>query len=177
MPATATTIRPATASSRLHRHGAEHRPDDSALQRLLLDPSHASFGPHRLPKTTASAPAYTSLCNMTVGYRTQKFRASVDFLNLFDSKDHNIDYYYTSRLPGEPAGGVDDLHFHPVEPLNVHSTWRGCTSPHVTRRNVERRFGCCRMAACHFSTTNGNRKAAIASSGPVSSAPGSRAYS
>ena len=56
---------------------------------------------------------------MTVGYQTQKFRASVDFLNLFDSKDHDIDYYYTSRLPSEPAGGVDDLHFHPVEPLNV----------------------------------------------------------
>ena len=26
-----------------------------------------------------------------------------------------IDYYYTSRLPGEPAAGVNDVHFHPIE--------------------------------------------------------------
>ena len=42
-----------------------------------------------------------------------------DFLNLFDSKDHDITYFYTSRLQGEPAGGVDDIHYHPVEPLNM----------------------------------------------------------
>lgn len=77
------------------------------------------FGPRPLTEDNSIRSAYTSLCNMTIGYQTQKFRASVDFLNLFDSKDHDIDYYYTSRLPGEPAGGVDDLHFHPVEPLNV----------------------------------------------------------
>ncbi|MGC3966140.1 MAG: hypothetical protein QM775_01840 [Pirellulales bacterium] len=43
---------------------------------------------------------YTSLCNMTVGYQTRRFRASVDFLNLFNSKDHDIDYFYTSRVAG-----------------------------------------------------------------------------
>jgi hypothetical protein len=44
----------------------------------------------------------------------------VDLLNLFDSESSDIDYYYTSRLPGEPPEGVDDIHFHPVEPF----TWR-----------------------------------------------------
>ena len=33
-----------------------------------------------------------------------------------------IDYYYVSRLPGEPAAGVDDRHFHPVEPLAFRLT-------------------------------------------------------
>ncbi len=37
--------------------------------------------------------------------------------NLLNSKVSNIEYYYASRLPGEPAGGVNDVHFHPVEPL------------------------------------------------------------
>jgi hypothetical protein len=37
-------------------------------------------------------------------------------LNIADSKAHQIDYFYTSRLRGEPAAGVSDLHFHPVEP-------------------------------------------------------------
>ncbi len=33
-----------------------------------------------------------------------------------------IDYFYASRLPGEPAAGVPDRHFHPVEPLAVRVT-------------------------------------------------------
>jgi hypothetical protein len=27
--------------------------------------------------------------------------------------------WYASRLPGEPAGGVEDYHFHPIEPRNA----------------------------------------------------------
>ena len=30
----------------------------------------------------------------------------VDVFNLFNAKDSDIDYYYASRLPGEPAGGI-----------------------------------------------------------------------
>ena len=33
-----------------------------------------------------------------------------------NARDSDIDYFYTSRLPGEPAGGVDDIHFHPALP-------------------------------------------------------------
>lgn len=77
------------------------------------------FGPRPLVEDNSIRSNYTSLCNMAVGYQTRRFRASVDFLNLFNSKDHDIDYFYTSRLPGEPAGGVDDLHYHPVEPFGV----------------------------------------------------------
>jgi hypothetical protein len=47
-------------------------------------------------------------------------------LNLFDSKDDDIAYWYASRLPGEPAAGVDDYHFHPIEPrdLRAYFTWK-----------------------------------------------------
>ena len=31
----------------------------------------------------------------------------------------DIDYYFASRLRGEPAGGVDDIHFHPAVPRTM----------------------------------------------------------
>jgi len=43
-------------------------------------------------------------------------RLSASVLNLLDSQDNDIQYFYPSRLAGEPAGGVEDLHLHPVEP-------------------------------------------------------------
>ena len=43
----------------------------------------------------------------------------MDLLNLFDSKRSDADYLYISRLRGEPIGGVEGIHFHPVEPFTV----------------------------------------------------------
>ena len=40
----------------------------------------------------------------------------MDVFNLLDAKDSDIDYYYASRLRGEPAAGVDDIHVHPTLP-------------------------------------------------------------
>ena len=42
--------------------------------------------------------------------------------NLLDRKASDIDYYYTSRLRGESPAGVDDTHFHPVEPRTARVT-------------------------------------------------------
>jgi hypothetical protein len=39
-----------------------------------------------------------------------------NIFNLFDARDSDIDYYFTSRLPGEPLAGVEDIHFHPAVP-------------------------------------------------------------
>lgn len=36
--------------------------------------------------------------------------------NLLDDDVNDIDYFYASRLPGEPEEGVEDVHFHPAEP-------------------------------------------------------------
>jgi len=45
---------------------------------------------------------------------------ALEVLNLADVEHNDIDYFYASRLAGEPAGGVEDRHFHPLLPR----TWR-----------------------------------------------------
>ena len=42
-------------------------------------------------------------------------RVELEGFNLTNRQASAIDYYYTSRLPGEPAAGVNDIHFHPIE--------------------------------------------------------------
>ena len=62
----------------------------------------------------------TTVVNAQGSYRfLQNYQAQLAVLNLFDSDDNDITYYYESRLPGEPAEGVADYHFHPVEPRAV----------------------------------------------------------
>lgn len=63
--------------------------------------------------------------NARTGYRTENWEIALDVFNLLDRDDNDIEYYYTSRLPGEPADGVDDIHFHPAEPRSVRltATW------------------------------------------------------
>ncbi len=46
-------------------------------------------------------------------------------LNLTNSKSDQITYAYVSRLPGEPAEGLIDRVFHPVEPTAVRLTIAG----------------------------------------------------
>jgi len=58
----------------------------------------------------------TTLFNAQATYNlTKQLRVRLDVFNIFNRKADDITYYYTSRLPGEPAQGVNDLHFHPVE--------------------------------------------------------------
>lgn len=42
--------------------------------------------------------------------------------NLFDSQANAADYYYQSRLPGEPAHGFSDFQVHPIEPRSARIT-------------------------------------------------------
>lgn len=46
----------------------------------------------------------------------------MDVFNVFDTKASDIDYFYASRLAGEPAEGVNDIHTHPVEPRAVRAS-------------------------------------------------------
>lgn len=61
----------------------------------------------------------TTLVNLGFYYTTGPVKIGVDVLNLLDTKDADISYFYASRLPGEPAEGVTDRHVHPVEPRQV----------------------------------------------------------
>ncbi len=59
----------------------------------------------------------TRSVNANVGYRTPKWEGVLECLNVLDRKDRDIEYYYGSRMRGEPSGVVvDDIHFHPAEP-------------------------------------------------------------
>lgn len=62
----------------------------------------------------------TTLWNSELGYRfSSKARLVVELFNLFDADVTEIDYFYVSRLRGEPAEGVADIHSHPVLPRSA----------------------------------------------------------
>ncbi len=74
------------------------------------------FGPRPLVEDDSARSNATSLVNLQAGYRlSRSVRLAVDVFNLFDAEHSDIDYFYASRLPGEPEG-VDDIHFHPTLP-------------------------------------------------------------
>jgi hypothetical protein len=81
------------------------------------------FGPRPLIEDDSVRSKSTTLLEGRFGYRLSKDLAfSLDGFNLLDSKSSQIDYFYTSRLPGEPAGGVDNIQFHPVESRTLRLT-------------------------------------------------------
>jgi hypothetical protein len=75
------------------------------------------FGPRPLIEDGSVRSRETSLLNAQASYRIKNHtRLIFDAFNLFDRKASDIDYYYTSRLPGEPASGIADVHLHPTPP-------------------------------------------------------------
>ncbi len=75
------------------------------------------FGPRPLTQDDSVRSKATTLLYANLGYRlTPRVSLGLDVFNLLDAKDSDIDYFYTSRLPGEPLAGVDDIHTHPSEP-------------------------------------------------------------
>jgi hypothetical protein len=78
------------------------------------------LGPRPLVEDATVTSRRSVLTNITAGYAvTRGTRLALDVLNLFDVRDSDIDYFYRSRLPGEPSDGVDDIHTHPVAPRTV----------------------------------------------------------
>jgi len=75
------------------------------------------FGPRPLIEDNSVQSKATSLVYLEAGYKfSRRVRLSLDVFNLLNAKDSDIDYYYTSRLRGEPADGVNDIHLHPALP-------------------------------------------------------------
>ena len=75
------------------------------------------FGPRPLLEDNSVQSAATTIWNGEVGVRiSERMSVVLEGFNLLDSDVSDIDYFYTSRLPGEPADGVDDIHFHPSIP-------------------------------------------------------------
>lgn len=59
------------------------------------------------------------LLNGSLGWRMDSMELRLDVFNLLGTSDSDITYFYASRLPGEAAEGVDDIHFHPLEPFSA----------------------------------------------------------
>ena len=64
----------------------------------------------------------STMANLARGWAGSIWQVKLDVLNLFDSDDHDIDYFYASRLPEEVETGVEDIHYHVFEPrqFRVH---------------------------------------------------------
>ena len=64
--------------------------------------------------------------NGLVGFQaTEHLRFALEGFNLLDREDDDIAYYYASRLADEPAEGIEDIHFHPMEKpaVRLTATW------------------------------------------------------
>jgi len=79
------------------------------------------FGPRPLTSDGSVKSDSTLIVNLGTGYRiNSRWRLTCDVLNLLNRHDHDIDYYYQSKnspVRGSPA--PNEIHFHPVEPIQV----------------------------------------------------------
>jgi outer membrane receptor protein involved in Fe transport len=58
--------------------------------------------------------------NVDVGYKINpKLKVQLSVFNLLNTKADAAAYFYTSRLPGEPADGVAGFQVHPLEPISA----------------------------------------------------------
>jgi len=78
------------------------------------------FGARPLIEDNSVRSDPTTIWNGEIGVNlTDRVDLTVEGFNLLNSDVADIDYYYTSRLPGEPVDGVNDIHFHPSLPRMV----------------------------------------------------------
>jgi hypothetical protein len=78
------------------------------------------FGPRSLTESADVFSHSTTVRNGTVGYRiSNRARIVGELFNLFNASVSDIDYFYTSRLHGEPASGVQDIHTQPAPPRSA----------------------------------------------------------
>ena len=83
------------------------------------------FGARPLLEDNSVRSESTGLVNGQLGYHlTPRAHIVVDAFNLLNARVSDIDYFYTSRLPGEPAAGVDDIHTHPTLPRSIRLVLR-----------------------------------------------------
>ena len=82
------------------------------------------FGSYPLIEDNSVRATRTTLFNADAGFLVSGLRVQVSVLNLLNAHASDIQYY-SSRLTGEPAEGVDDILFHPVEPrqLRISFGW------------------------------------------------------
>ncbi|HEY4492290.1 MAG TPA: TonB-dependent receptor, partial [Acidobacteriota bacterium] len=92
---------------------------NSFWSNLILGLQLRYFGPRPLIEDNSVRAKSSTLVNLAIGYKlNRKWNGFLDIFNVLNSESSDIDYYYLSRLPGEPLEGAADIHTHPVEPLS-----------------------------------------------------------
>jgi hypothetical protein len=82
-------------------------------------------GPRPLVEDGSVESSPFTLADLRVAFRlAPRFDVLLDMFNLTDRRANDIEYFYRSRLAGEPAAGVDDRHLHPAEPRTVRLSLR-----------------------------------------------------
>jgi outer membrane receptor protein involved in Fe transport len=75
------------------------------------------FGPRNLVSDGSIRSSATALLSLQLGYHLSRhWTLRADLYNLLDRRDHDIDYYYESRI-SPAASALSQVHFHPVEPI------------------------------------------------------------
>ena len=77
------------------------------------------MGPHPLIEDNSQRGAATLLANARIAWTPDNFMGLEfygEVMNLLDAKDDDIDYFYATRFPGEPAEGVEGRNSRVVEP-------------------------------------------------------------
>jgi len=92
-------------------------PGDGPLAALRV----RHLGAYPLIENDSVRSGATTLVNARVGWRFGAIQVYASVLNLFDVEQSDIEYWYASRLLGEPAAGIEDVHFHPVEPRQLRA--------------------------------------------------------
>ncbi|MCA9504814.1 MAG: TonB-dependent receptor [Myxococcales bacterium] len=79
------------------------------------------FGAYPLVEDDTQRASSTTLVNLGANYDWGPLRLGLTVINLFDSKDADIQYYYASQLATE-ATPQADVHLHPAMPRQVRGT-------------------------------------------------------
>lgn len=66
--------------------------------------------------------ASTTLVNLGANYEIGPVTLGLKVINSFDAQGNDITYFFASRLPGEPAEGIEDIHQHPAAPRQIRGT-------------------------------------------------------
>ncbi len=91
--------------------GYERAPSEFATVRLRY------FGPRPLIEDNSVRSRPSTVLNSDFGYPVLRhWTITLQVFNVLDARVSDVDYYYVSRLQGEPTAGVAGIHFHPQEP-------------------------------------------------------------
>jgi hypothetical protein len=81
------------------------------------------FGAYPLVQDNSVRAMPTTVLNAEADLLLSGVRLQLSVLDVLNERAKDIQYYYRSRLPGEPAGGSSDILVHPVEPRQLRNSF------------------------------------------------------